>query len=61
MKHRHYWKQFLKSDRTGGFIICKCGAIAFLKRWSMEKFKRLLKDGVKGNQIRVTPYEDNFR
>jgi hypothetical protein len=53
-KHKHYWKEIVKADKTGGFVGCKCGATAYLTAWGVRKFRRYIREGYKPNQIHLT-------
>lgn len=50
-KHEHYWREFDKSDATGGFVYCRCNEIRFLPDKEMKKMKKYLRQGYKGNQL----------
>ena len=58
MKHKHNWEVF-RSDRTGGFVRCKkCNHFAFLSKWSMYKFRKMLRDGYTGREIWLSPADE---
>jgi hypothetical protein len=54
--HKHYWRKFLNSDETGGgFVHCRCGDIRFCDPKQFKKFMKLIKYGIKGNEISLNP------